>query len=150
MDFKQIDKIADSVFPLFAIALILTAIVVQKGASWLFILRTVVAVVLCQQIAKAIQKMHLFDHTVTALQTEHGIRAQFPSSHMVVVLCIATAFFLLNKRFLWVSIVVPILYGALMLYQQYHTPLEMLAAVYAIPVTWGLHLIGAKREATLT
>ena len=150
MTFENIDRIADSVFWVFALALLITAVIQQKGESWKFILRTVLAVAVCQQLSKRIQKLDLFHHSVTALQKSHGIHSQFPSTHFAVVLCLATGFFLLNRRLWWVSVAMPVLYGALLLYQTYHTPIEMLGALYAIPLTWFVLTLGTKRNATAT
>ena len=61
----------------------------------------------------------------------------FPSGHMAFAVCVATSMAFLDRRTIIPMTIVSLLYAALMVIMQYHTPLELLTAtLLAIPVTW--------------
>ncbi len=123
MTYAQLDHIADAVNPLLAIGIIGGAIWLERGRAWNFLLRAAIAYLLVQQGAKLVQKLGPLGH-------------HFPSTHFAVALCFATLLALLHRKLLIVASVVAVGYGALMLYQHYHTPLELIGALYAIPVAY--------------
>ncbi len=137
MNFHQLDKIADIVNPLFAVLLIILAVVIQKKSSPLFLAKTILAVVVVQQIAKYMQKAEF-------------VSDNFPSTHYAVALTLAVSYFILSRKLWPLSAILAVGYGGLMLYinaifGEYHTPLEMLGAIYAIPLTLLFHAIGRKK-----
>ena len=123
MTYAQLDRIADAVIPVLAIGVVASALWLQRAAAWEFLLRAIVATALVQQSAKLVQKLGPLGH-------------DFPSTHFAVALCLATFLALLHRKLIAVAAIIVITYGALMLYQGYHTPLEMLGALYAVPVAW--------------
>lgn len=123
MNYAQLDHIADAVNPLLAIAVIAGAAWLERRAAWNFLLRALVATLLVQQFSKLVQKWGPLGHN-------------FPSTHFAFALCLATFLALLNRKLIAVSLVIVISYGALILWQHYHTPLEMLGALYAVPVAY--------------
>ena len=135
MTYAQLDRIADAVIPLLALTVIVGAIWLQRAAAWKFLLRAVVATLLVQQSAKFVQKLGPLGH-------------DFPSTHFAVALCLATLLTLLNRKLVLPSVSIIVAYGALMLWQHYHTPLEMLGALYAIPVAWFVGSFPRSRSTT--
>ena len=133
MSYAQLDHIADAVIPILAIALIAGALWLQRAQAWSFLLRALVATLLVQQSAKLVQKIGWLGHS-------------FPSTHFAVALCLATFLALLQRELILVAVMVSAAYGALMLRQHYHTPLEMMGAFYAIPVA--LLFFAVKRRPT--
>ena len=123
MTFAQLDRIADAVIPLLGIGVIAGALWLQRAAAWNFLLRAVTATALVQQSAKLVQKAGWLGH-------------DFPSTHFAVALCLATFLALLHRKLVLFALAIVAAYGALMLYQRYHTPLEMAGAFYAVPVAW--------------
>ena len=123
MTYAQLDHIADAINPLLAISVVGGAFYLERARAWNFLLRAAIAYVLVQQSAKFVQKLGPLGH-------------HFPSTHFAVALCFATLLALLNRKFLLAASAVAVVYGALMLYQHYHTPAEMWGALYAIPVAY--------------
>ena len=137
--FQTLDFFADLAIPVFAVFLLVLAIFWLRKSAPLFLLRCVVAAALSQQIAKFIQKSEVLGR-------------EFPSTHFAVALTLATCFWVLKPKLWPVSLAFVVFYGALMLAihqlfpSQYHTPLEMVGAFYAIPIALACHFIGRKRE----
>lgn len=132
MSYQQLDKIADLYTPLFALALLIGAFWIKKGAAFPFILRSVLAFVVVQQLSKYLQKKEVFGN-------------DWPSTHFAVALALAVCLIAL-KRHLWPYAVAAVTgYGALMLYihslnpSQYHTPFEMAGSLFAIPLAALFH-----------
>ena len=132
MNYAQLDHIADAVSPLLAIGVIAGAFYLQRAAAWKYLLRAAIAFLLVQQSAKLFQKFG-------------PLGDNFPSTHFAVALCFATFLALLHRKLLAPSIVIAVSYGALILYQRYHTPLELVGAFYAIPVAWVFATFKRKR-----
>lgn len=133
MTYAQLDKIADLCNPIAAVALIVLAFMALKNAAWPFLLRNGLAVILCQQISKYVQK--------------HGAWGdKFPSTHFAVALALMVGFMVLRPRLWPLFLLYPLLYGALMMYQQYHTPVEMLGALFALPLTLLFHYRSRRRN----
>ncbi|HEX8463673.1 MAG TPA: hypothetical protein VF627_03560 [Abditibacterium sp.] len=126
MDFKTLDRIADLCIPLLIVSLLLAAFAIRRGAAWIFLLRSAIAVALAQQICKLCQKNEV-------------LGGDFPSTHFAVALALLTCFVVLKQRLWPLALGFATLYGALMLAQRYHTPLEMLGAVFAVPLALLLH-----------
>ena len=135
MFYAQLDHIADSVNIVLALAVIAGALWLQRAAAWRFLLIAFVATALVQQSAKLVQHLGWLGH-------------KFPSTHFAVALCLATFLVVLHRKLLWPAVAVVVFYGALMLYQKYHTPVEMLGAFYAVPVAYafGMWSRAAKRD----
>ena len=131
MSYAQLDFLADAVNPLLALALIGAALWLERAKAWRFLLRAIAATVLVQQSAKLFQKIG-------------WLGAHFPSTHFAVALCLATFLALLHRRLIPVALTVAFGYGALMLQQRYHTPLEMMGAFYAISVAWAIGTFKAR------
>ena len=136
MTYAQLDHIADAVNPLLAIVVILSALWLERAAAWNFIGRAVIATLLVQQSAKLVQKIG-------------PLGDDFPSTHFAVALCLATFLALLNRKFIALSVAVATAYGALVLWQRYHTPLELLGALYAIPVAWFFGTFKRRKRANV-
>lgn len=127
MNHQQLDKIADLCDPLLIVGLLLTtAFLLRQGALWMFVLKSVLAVAVVQQLSKFSQKHHV-------------LGGGFPSTHFAVALALLTCFVVL-KRSLWpYALGFAALYAALMLFQHYHTPLQMLGSLFAVPLALGFH-----------
>ncbi len=121
MTYAQLDHIADAVNPLLGLSVVAGALWLERARAWEFLLRAVIATLLVQQSAKWVQHLG-------------WLGPDFPSTHFAVALCLATLLALLHKKLIPVAIGVIVAYGALMLWQRYHTPLEMAGALYAAPV----------------
>jgi membrane-associated phospholipid phosphatase len=137
MNYNLLDSIADKVNPLFAVLLILLAVAIQKKSSPLFILKSALAIIIVQQLAKWIQKAEFVSNN-------------FPSTHYAVALSIAVSYLVLSRKLWPLSALLAFGYTALMLFvyvqfQKYHTPIELVGSVYAIPLTLLFHAIGRKR-----
>ncbi|MEX1117982.1 MAG: phosphatase PAP2 family protein [Terrimicrobiaceae bacterium] len=79
----------------------------------------------------------------------HVLRNQdgFPSGHMAFLLTVATAFFLLQRRSLWVTAPLAVLYGWLIVWMDYHSWWDLLSAlIIAVPTTLVLFWKGANAE----
>jgi hypothetical protein len=127
MTYAQIDKIADLCNPLMALALIILAFAMLKNAAWPFLLRNGLAVVVVQQISKYVQKRGPWGD-------------DFPSTHFAVALALAIGLVVLKRRLWPVALAFVVGYAILMVpVQHYHTPAEMLGALFAIPLTLAFH-----------
>ena len=133
MNYAQLDHIADAVNPLLGVAVVGAALWLLRARAWEFLLRAVVATLIVQQGAKIVQHLG-------------WLGPKFPSTHFAVALCLATFLALLNKKIIPVVIAIAVAYGALMLWQGYHTPLEMLGALYAIPLAIFAQRIGRQER----
>lgn len=126
MSHQQLDKIADLCDPLLIIGLLVAAFALRKGAAWLFILKSALAVVVVQQLSKFSQK-----HDI--------LGGDFPSTHFAVALALLTCFVVLQRRFWPYALGFTVFYATLMLVQHYHTLLQMLGALFAIPLALLFH-----------
>ena len=129
MTYAQLDHIADAVNPALAVAVVGGALWLWRARAWEFLLRAALATLIVQQSAKLIQHLG-------------WLGPKFPSTHFAVALCLATMLGLLHRRLVPVAAAIIVAYGALMLWQRYHTPLEMAGALYAVPLAlvaqrWG-------------
>ena len=134
MNYQQLDKIADLCNPILILALIGLSIALLKNRAWPFLLRNGLAVVVVQQLAKFAQKKEIWGE-------------DFPSTHFAVALALCIGLVVLKRRFWPFSIVYLVSYGALMLAQNYHTPVEMLGALFAIPIALLFHTGNRKTPA---
>lgn len=132
MNYAQLDRIADSVNILLAIGVIGGALWLERGAAWRFLGRAIGATILVQQGAKLFQKVG-------------WLGPHFPSTHFAVALCLATFGVVLRRQSWPLALAIVVAYGALMLHQGYHTPLEMLGAFYAVPLAWWLGIWRRRR-----
>ena len=133
MNYAQLDKIADAVNPLLGVAVVGAALWLQRGRAWEFLLRAVIATGIVQQSAKWVQHLG-------------WLGPKFPSTHFAFALCLATFLALLHRRWIPIAVAISVSYGALMLWQNYHTPLEMLGALYAIPLAILAQRIGRRER----
>lgn len=131
MNYQQLDKIADLCNPLLIFALILLALATLKNGAWSFLLRSGLAVVVVQQLSKYAQKKEIWGEN-------------FPSTHFAVALTLCVGLVVLKRRFWPIALAYLIGYGALMLAQNYHTPREMLGALFAAPVALLFHFKAKK------
>ena len=136
MTYAQLDKIADAVNPLLGVAVVVGAVYLQRARAWNFLLRAVVATLVVQQSAKIVQHLG-------------WLGPKFPSTHFAVTLCLATFLALLNRKWIPFIAAIVVAYGALMLWQNYHSPLEMLGALYAIPCAIIACRIGRRERAEI-
>jgi membrane-associated phospholipid phosphatase len=137
MNYNLLDSIGDAVNPLFAILLVVLSITILKKSSPLFIFKTVVAVIIVQQLSKWMQKQEF-------------VSSNFPSTHYAVALALAVSYIVLCRKLWPISALLAFGYAALMLliyvqFQKYHTPIELVGSIYAIPVTLLIHAIGRKK-----
>lgn len=123
MTYHQLDRIADSFWIVFALALLGAVLWLWRARAWDFGLRAALSVALCQQLSKTAQKHGGF-----------GFGPHFPSTHFAVALALTVGFWMLGRRWGIGATFALFAYGALMLYQRYHTPLEMAGALFAVPL----------------
>ena len=123
MSYATLDTIADSFWIVFALSLALAALWKLRARGGSFLLRAALSVALCQQVSKFIQKRDGF-----------GLGHHFPSTHFAVALALMVGFWVLGRRFGLAATLATLGYGALMLWQRYHAPAEMLGAFFAVPV----------------
>lgn len=136
MTYAQLDHIADAVNPLLGVAVVVGALYLERGRAWEFLLRAVVATLIVQQSAKIVQHLG-------------WLGPKFPSTHFAVALCLTTFLALLHRKLIPFAAAVVVAYGALMLWQHYHTPLEMLGAFYAIPLAILAQRLKRRQRATM-
>ncbi len=134
MTYAQLDHIADAVNPLLGVAGVAGALWLLRARAQQFLLRALLATVVVQQSAKLVQHLG-------------WLGPKFPSTHFAVALCLATFLALLHRRLVPVAAAVIVAYGALMLWQHYHTPLEMAGALYAVPLAVVAHRLGRRARA---
>ena len=131
MTYAQLDHIADAVNPLLGVAVVGAALWLARARAWEFLLRAAIATLIVQQSAKIVQHLG-------------WLGPKFPSTHFAVALCLATFLALLSENLMPVAIGIVVAYGALMLWQDYHTPLEMAGALYAIPLAIFARKVGRR------
>jgi membrane-associated phospholipid phosphatase len=137
MTYDQWDGVADAVNPLLLIVFLGFSCVAFAGrlrASLPFATRFWAALLLTWVLS------HL-DRWILALRNQEG----FPSGHMAFYLTVATAFFLLKGRSLWVTVPVAVLYGWLIVFLDHHSWWDLLAAlIIAVPTTLVIFWKGAN------
>jgi len=117
-----VDGFSQTLNPLFALALGACAWKqLPRPLVYGWLARVVVAILLAEALTKIVRHFHLFDK-------------QFPSTHFVFALAVAGAFWALNRRFAFASLAFAVVYGALMLMRNYHTPLDLAGALPAFPL----------------
>ena len=136
MTYAQLDHIADAFNPLLGVAVVVGAIYLERARAWEFLLRAIVATLIVQQSAKIVQHLG-------------WLGPKFPSTHFAVTLCFATFLALLNRKAIPFIAAIVVAYGALMLWQHYHKPLEMLGALYAIPIAIFAQRLKRNQRATI-
>lgn len=120
MTYAQLDHMADAVNPLLGVSVVIAALWLERARAWDFLLRAALTTLVVQQSAKWVQHLE-------------WLGPKFPSTHFAIALCLATCLALLRRQLIPVAVGAVAAYGALMLWQRYHTPLEMFGALYAIP-----------------
>lgn len=133
MNVHQIQQLSQTFNVLFALALIVCAVRLLGRPALLWLVCVALAVGIAQQISKNVQHLHLVDK-------------QFPSTHFAVALALAGAFWALNRRFVPLGCAYIALYGAFMVWRGYHTPLDLLGALYAWPTGFFAARLGTKRQ----
>ena len=134
MTYAQLDHIADAFNPLMGVSVVVAALWLERARAWDFLLRAVIATLLVQQSAKLVQHLG-------------WLGPKFPSTHFAVALCLAMCLAMLRRQLIPVAIAAVAAYGALMLWQRYHTPLEMIGALYAIPFAFIAQVLGKRKRA---
>ena len=129
MTYAQLDKIADAFNPLLGAFVVASALWLERARAWEFLLRAAFATLIVQQSAKIFQHLG-------------WLGPKFPSTHFAVALCLASCLALLRWRLIPIAAGAVAAYGALMLWQRYHTPLEMLGALYAVPFAIAAQRLG--------
>lgn len=139
--FQQLDRIADLCNPLLILALIGLAFFNLKNRATPFLLRSGLAIIVVQQLSKYAQKREIWGE-------------DFPSTHFAVALALGVGLVVLKRRYWPFVLGYVAFYGALMLYihgldpSQYHTPVEMLGSLFAIPVALLFHSSRKARAVT--
>ena len=133
MNEHQIQNLSQAFNILFAVVLIVCAVRILKKSVGLWILCVVVAVAVAQQISKQVQHARV-------------LGPDFPSTHFAVALGIAGAYWALSRRFIPATAVYLVVYGGLILWQHYHTQLEMAGAVYALPMGYFAGRFGTRPQ----
>ena len=133
MNYAQLDHIADAVNPMLGVAVVGGALWLWRARAWEFLLRAVLATLIVQQSAKLVQHLG-------------WLGPKFPSTHFAVALCLATFLALLHRKLIPVAATVIVAYGALMLWQHYHKPLEMAGALYAVPLALAAQRLGRRER----
>ncbi len=134
MNYQQLDKIADGCNPLFILLIIGLAIGTLKKSAWPFLLSSGLAVVVVQQLSKYAQKKEMWGDN-------------FPSTHFAVALALCVSLLVLRRRFWPLALLYVVGYGALIGFQNYHTPAEMLGSFFAVPIALLFHLPSRKTRA---
>lgn len=121
MNALEIQHLSKFLNPLFAVALVICAVRELKKSSLLWILCVAVALGIAQQISKVVQNTRV-------------VSDNFPSTHFAVSLVIGGAFWALGRKFVPAAVVFLVVYAGLILWQHYHTPLDLAGALYALPM----------------
>lgn len=126
MTYEQWDKVADSVNPLLVLALLVLPLVLRVRRPALHWLGALVAVGACELVAHVLRRLH-------------WVPGKFPSTHFAFAAACLSALVILRPRWwpLWLGLGTG--YGALMLYQRYHTWQEMAGALFAVPLAGWLY-----------
>lgn len=132
MNAHQIQELSEILNPLLAIVLIVCAVRQLKKSALFWIVCVAVAVGVAQQISKVIQH-------------HHWVSQRFPSTHYAFALALVGAFWALNRRFIPATLVYLVLYGVLITWRGYHTPLELAGALYALPMGYAAGHFGTRR-----
>jgi len=131
-----VDGFSQTLNPLFALALGVCAWKqLPRPLAYRWLARVLVAILLVEVLTKAVRHFHLVDK-------------QFPSTHYVFALAIAGAFWALHRRFVPATLAFLAAYGILMLARSYHTPLDLVGALPALPLGF-LAARGGTRRAEI-
>lgn len=133
MNAHQIQQLSQTFNILFALALIVCAVRLLGKSALLWIGCVALSVAMAQQISKIVQQHHFVDR-------------QFPSTHFAVALALGAALCALNRRFVPLSLAYLALYGAFIVGRGYHTPVDLLGALYALPMGLLGARLGTSRE----
>lgn len=143
MSYQQLDYLADSTVPLLILLLVALPLFWKLPRPALIWLRVLVGFGLTALLARFIRKLEIVSGP--GLETHN-----FPSTHYAAALCLLTFLVLLRPRWFAIWVVWGLAYGGLVIYQQYHTPLELLGSIFAVPVSWGIWRIGREPVAQVT
>jgi membrane-associated phospholipid phosphatase len=131
MNAHEIQVVSQLFNPLFAIVLIVCAVRELRKSALAWIVCVALAVGVAQQISKIVQDAR-------------WVSDNFPSTHFAVSLAIAGAFWALNRRSIPATVVYLVVYGLLIVWRSYHTPLEMAGALYALPMGYAAGRFGTR------
>jgi membrane-associated phospholipid phosphatase len=121
MNAHAIQQFSQVLNPLFALALIVCGVRQLRNSALLWFFCVALSVGVAQQISKIVQHFR-------------WLGENFPSTHFAVALALAGAFWALNRRFVPATLIYLAVYAGLILWQNYHTPLDLVGAVYAAPL----------------
>ncbi|BCM91088.1 hypothetical protein IAD21_02952 [Abditibacteriota bacterium] len=133
MNAHQIQELSQLFNPIFAIVLIVCAVRALKKSALLWIVCVAISVGVAQQISKIVQHLR-------------WVSDNFPSTHFAVALALAGAYWALNRRFIPATLVYLVVYGVLIVWRSYHTPLELAGAFYALPLGYVAGRLGTRRD----
>ncbi|RYX85239.1 hypothetical protein EON83_06495 [bacterium] len=132
MNAHQIQQLSHFFNPIFAIALIVCAVRELKKSALLWVICVGLSVGVAQQISKIVQHLRWAGE-------------DFPSTHFAVALALAGAYWALSRRFIPATVTYLILYGIFMVWRGFHTPFELVGALYALPLGYGGGRLGTRR-----
>ncbi len=137
MTHDQWDWVADSVNPLFLIVFLAFSYAAfdrRLPASIPFAMRFGLAILITWLLSQ-------LDRWIPGLRNQDG----FPSGHMAFYLTVATAFFLLRRRSVFLTLPLAVLYGWLIVFLDYHSWWDLLTAlIIAVPTTLVIFWKGAN------
>jgi hypothetical protein len=132
MNAHQIQQLSQLFNPLLAVILIVLAVRELKKSALLWIVCVAGTVGAAQQISKVIQHAR-------------WVNDNFPSTHFAVALGLTGALWALNRRFVPATAIFLAVYAVLILWRNYHTPIELVGALYALPMGYGAGHFGTRR-----
>ncbi len=140
MTHRQLDFLADAVNPILLGVFLVCCFLLLSG--WKTRVRPFLF-----RFGLALLITYVFSHLHQWLHWWRNL-GDFPSGHMAFYFTVATSFFLLDRRSVWLTVPLALLYGWLIVFLGYHTWLDLVGAlVLAVPVTWFVHRIPERPPA---
>jgi hypothetical protein len=127
LDYATLDAIADAYIPALAVAFIgiFVARTLTKQLAWRESIRVFLFGAILLSSAYALMFADNYYHLWPRVNLDY-------STHTAVALALAFALGVLWKRYWWVWVITSMAYFLLMLYQRYHTPLDIATTAVSI------------------
>jgi hypothetical protein len=141
MDYESWDRIADAVNPTVGVITLALALAVRRAGNpphWAQLLLTLACVTLVYALGWVDAQLKLWP----AVGLDY-------SSHTGVHVAIVASLWMIDRRFGIAGVVIALLYAALMVYQKYHTILDIASTALAVvPLAVGIWILGRRAART--
>ena len=137
MDYESWDRIADAVNPTLGVITLALSLAIHRAGNpprWAQLLLTLAAVASIYAVGWLDARLGLW----SAVGLDY-------STHTALHVAIVVSLWMIDRRAGMAGIVIALLYGALMLYQKYHSFGDIATtAVVIVPLAWGIWWAGRR------